>query len=87
MTNTLVKILLIGLLLLVVTAPFAGLAPLMVILLICGVSSVLWSLLRTLFIGDTERNDDGVKEPMLPEKNLVHTTWHTDKSNVPTAWR
>ncbi len=62
MTNTLVKILLIGLLLLVVTAPFAGLAPLMVILLICGVSSVLWSLLRTLFIGDTERNDDGVKE-------------------------
>lgn len=52
MSNALVKSVLIGLLLLAAIAPFAGLAPLTIFLLVWGVSSALGSLLRSLFIGE-----------------------------------
>lgn len=49
MNSPWVKILLIGLLLMMVTAPFAGLAPLMLILLVLGVFWAVGSLAETLF--------------------------------------
>jgi hypothetical protein len=55
MKNTLLKIILMGLLLLTVVAPFAGLVPLMLFLVTFGVVSLFWSLLRTLLLGDVEQ--------------------------------
>lgn len=61
MKNTWVKIVLMGLLLFVVIAPFAGLAPLMLFLVVYGIGSILWSLLRTLVLGETDRENETVK--------------------------
>lgn len=52
MNNPLLRIVLIGLLLMMVIAPFAGLAPVMLILLGFGVCWALWSLLQAFFTAD-----------------------------------
>ncbi|MGB7442473.1 MAG: hypothetical protein WA919_15525 [Coleofasciculaceae cyanobacterium] len=49
MNSPWVKLVLIGLLLMMVTAPFAGLAPLMLILLVLGVFWALGSIAEILF--------------------------------------
>lgn len=58
MNNSLVKLILVGLLLLLMTAPFAGLAPLMLLLLGLGVFWVLGSLVQAFFTADVERDSD-----------------------------
>lgn len=57
MNNPLVKILLIGLLLMLVVAPFAGLAPLMLILLGFGVGWAIWLLVQAFFTANTETDN------------------------------
>lgn len=44
-----VKILLFGLIIMLVLAPFAGLAPLMLVLLVAAVGSAFWTLVQTFF--------------------------------------
>ncbi|HEY9638408.1 MAG TPA: hypothetical protein V6D14_33785 [Coleofasciculaceae cyanobacterium] len=61
MNNPIVKLVLVGLLLLLVTAPFAGLAPLMLILLGLGVFWALGSLVQAFFTADIEGNDKKAK--------------------------
>ena len=51
-----VKILLFGLVILLVLAPFAGLAPLMLVLLIASIASAFWTLVRTFF-GQVDTQD------------------------------
>lgn len=55
MNNTLLRIVLIGLLLMMVIAPFAGLVPVMLILLGFGVCWTLWSLVQAFFTADQIR--------------------------------
>lgn len=61
MNNRLLRILLIGLLLMMVIAPFAGLAPMMLILLGIGVCWALWSLVQAFFTADVGDNNTGFK--------------------------
>lgn len=46
MNNLLVNLVLFGLLLILVIAPFAGVAPLMLVLLGFAVCSIIWSLVQ-----------------------------------------
>ena len=57
MNNPLVKLVLVGLLLMMVVAPFAGLAPLMLILVGLGICWALASLVQAFFTADVEEND------------------------------
>lgn len=57
MNNPLLRIVLIGLLLMMVIAPFAGLAPVMLILLGFGVCWALWSLVQAFFTPDKMRRE------------------------------
>ena len=57
MNNQLVKLVLIALLLMMVISPFAGLAPLMLILLGLGICWAIWSLVQAFFTADVEGND------------------------------
>jgi len=50
-----------GLLLFAVIAPFAGLAPLMLFLVVYGIGSILWSLLRTLVVGETDKENETIE--------------------------
>lgn len=54
MNQPITKIILMSLLLMLVLAPFAGLAPLLLVLLITGIGSTVWSLLKVLLTGKTE---------------------------------
>lgn len=54
MTDLLIRVVLIGLLLMLVIAPFAGLAPLMLILLGFGLCWGFWSLVQAFFTADVE---------------------------------
>ena len=56
MKSTWFNLLLLSLLLSAVLAPFAGLAPLMLILLIAGVGSIVGSLVQVLIFGGTKDN-------------------------------
>lgn len=58
MNNPLIKLLLIGLLMLMVVAPFAGLAPLMLLLLGLGVCWSIWSLVAAFFTADVEKEQN-----------------------------
>jgi len=58
MNNPLVKLVVMGLLLMTVIAPFAGLAPLMLILVGFGVCWSLWTLVQAFFTADVERDDN-----------------------------
>jgi len=58
--NSLVKVVLVALLLMLVTAPFAGIAPLMLIVLGFGVFWAFSSLVEAFFTADVERDDDKV---------------------------
>lgn len=58
MNNSRVKLVLIALLLMLVTAPFAGLAPLMLVILGFGVYWAFSSLVQAFFTADVERDDD-----------------------------
>lgn len=58
MNNPLVKIVLMGLLLMMVTSPFAGLAPFMLILLGLGVCWTVWSLVEAFFTADVEDDNE-----------------------------
>jgi putative methionine-R-sulfoxide reductase with GAF domain len=58
MNNPLVKIVLMGLLLMMVTAPFAGLAPFLLILLGLGVCWTVWSLVEAFFTADVEDDNE-----------------------------
>jgi predicted lipid-binding transport protein (Tim44 family) len=57
MNNSLIKIVLFGLLLMLVIAPFAGVAPLMLILLGLGLVSTIGSLVQAFFVPDSEHKD------------------------------
>ena len=57
MNNPLLRTVLIGLLLMMVIAPFAGLAPVMLILLGFGVCWWLWSLVQAFFTPDKMRGE------------------------------
>lgn len=58
MNNSLIKIVLFGLLLMLVIAPFAGVAPLMLILLGFGIVGTITSLVQAFFSGDRKQNDE-----------------------------
>ncbi|HEY9812401.1 MAG TPA: hypothetical protein V6D31_02520 [Candidatus Sericytochromatia bacterium] len=58
MNNPLVKLVLMGLLLMTVIAPFAGLAPLMLILVGFGVCWSLWTLVQAFFTADVDGDDN-----------------------------
>ncbi|HEY9905248.1 MAG TPA: hypothetical protein V6D43_22935 [Candidatus Sericytochromatia bacterium] len=58
MNNPLVKLTLVGLLLMMVVAPFAGLAPLMLILLGLGICWFFWSLVEAFFTADVKGDKD-----------------------------
>jgi hypothetical protein len=58
MNTHLLKLVLIGLLLMTVMAPFAGLAPFMLILLGFGVCWFFWSLVQAFFTADVERDKE-----------------------------
>jgi putative methionine-R-sulfoxide reductase with GAF domain len=58
MNNPVVKLVLMGLLLMTVIAPFAGLAPLMLILVGFGVCWSLWTLVQAFFTADVEGDDN-----------------------------
>lgn len=55
MNNPLIQILLISLLLITIVAPFAGLAPLMLLLLGLGAWWFIWSLVEAFFKADVEK--------------------------------
>jgi hypothetical protein len=58
MKTPIVELVLIGLLLMTVISPFAGLAPLMIILFGYGIFWMLWSLIQAFFTADLEGDDD-----------------------------
>lgn len=58
MNNPFVRLVLIALLLLTVVFPFAGLAPLMLIVLGFGICWFLWSLVQAFFTADVEGDDN-----------------------------
>lgn len=58
MNNLLVKLLLIACLLMLILAPFASLAPLMLILLGLGICWALWSLVEAFLAADVKRDSD-----------------------------
>lgn len=58
MNRNLATILLVSLLLLFLLAPFAGLAPLMLLLLVAGVVWVVGSLLQVLIFGEKDRGSE-----------------------------
>lgn len=58
MNNPIGKLVLIALLLMLVTAPFAGLAPLMLVILGLGVYWAFSSLVQAFFMADVARDDD-----------------------------
>jgi len=58
MNNPLVKLVVMGLLLMTVIAPFAGLAPLMLILVGFGVCWSLWTLVQAFFTADVDGDDN-----------------------------
>ncbi len=61
MNNPLVRLVLIGLLLMMLVAPFAGLAPLMLLLLGLGIFWSFTSLVEAFFTADVERDKDQAK--------------------------
>lgn len=52
MRNSILTILLIGLLLLLIASPFAALAPLMIALFMAAFGWMCWILVKTLIFGD-----------------------------------
>lgn len=58
MNNLLVRFLLIACLLMLIIAPFASLAPLMLILLGVGICWGIWSLVEAFLIADVKRDSD-----------------------------
>lgn len=58
MNNPIVKLVLLGLLLMLLVAPFASFAPLMLILLGLGLCWFMWSLVQAFFMADAEREDN-----------------------------
>ncbi|MBZ8180373.1 hypothetical protein [Oscillatoria salina] len=58
MNNPILTIILITFLLLLVLAPFAGLAPLLLMVLILGVGWAVWLLLQTLVFGAADSSSD-----------------------------
>lgn len=57
MNNIVNRLLFIGLILFAILAPFAGLAPLMLLLLVLSVGWAAISLLQVLIFGQTHRDD------------------------------
>lgn len=58
MTNSIVKLVLLGLLLMLLVAPFASFAPLMLVLLGLGIFWFIGSLVQAFFMADAEREDN-----------------------------
>lgn len=58
MNNPLLKLLLISLLMSMILAPFAGLAPLMLLLLGLGVCWFIWSLIEAFFSADVKKEQN-----------------------------
>jgi hypothetical protein len=57
MNNLLIKLVLFGLLLMLVIAPFAGVAPIMLILLGFGIVWIAGSFIQVLITGTVEEED------------------------------
>lgn len=55
MNRNLVKVILLGLIILAVLAPFAGLAPLLLVLLVAALGSAVWSFVQA-FLGNSDRS-------------------------------
>lgn len=60
MNNLLVRLVLIGLLLMLVIAPFASIAPLMLITLGLGIGWFFWTLVQAFFTADVENDEKKV---------------------------
>lgn len=58
MSQEIVKIVMLGLLLLFAIAPFAGLAPLLLVILIGGFASVIWSMAKVLLLGRGDKAEE-----------------------------
>ncbi len=58
MNNIWYKTILFGLLLMLILAPFAGFAPLLLVVLIAGVGWFFSSILRVLIFGESEPKSD-----------------------------
>ncbi|MBD2089004.1 hypothetical protein H6F67_03940 [Microcoleus sp. FACHB-1515] len=58
MSQEVVKIIMLGLLLLFAIAPFAGLAPLLLVILIGGFASVIWSVAKVLLLGSRDEAEE-----------------------------
>ena len=58
MNNPLIKLLLISLLMSLILAPFAGLAPLMLLILGLGVSWFIWSIVEAFLKADGEKKQN-----------------------------
>lgn len=58
MNNPIVKLVLLGLLLMLLVAPFASFAPLMLVLLGLGLFWFVTSLVQAFFMADAEREDN-----------------------------
>ncbi|MBD2311502.1 hypothetical protein H6G20_07505 [Desertifilum sp. FACHB-1129] len=58
MNRAITRILFISLLLLAILAPFAGLAPLMILLLVFGLGWGILSLVQILLLGANKNNPD-----------------------------
>lgn len=56
MRNGVLTVLLLAVLLITLTAPFSGLALLMLVLFVSALLWTSWTLLRTLVIGDAREN-------------------------------
>ena len=54
-----VRIILLGLVIMLVLAPFAGLAPLLLVLLVAAVGTAIASLVQVLFTGKVEQDERG----------------------------
>ncbi|HEY9670540.1 MAG TPA: hypothetical protein V6D11_03790 [Waterburya sp.] len=60
MNNVLVKLILFSVLLIMIIAPFAGIAPLMLVLVGLAIASMLWSLVQAFFTTEAQEGDKKV---------------------------
>jgi predicted lipid-binding transport protein (Tim44 family) len=57
MNNTIASILLLGLLLLLLVAPFSALAPLVLVIVVSVIGLMGWKLVRAFATGQTDKDD------------------------------
>lgn len=58
MNQTVIRLFFLLLLVLFVVAPFAGLAPLLLVVLLAAIGSAIWSVIRVLLVGEAPQQHD-----------------------------